>query len=973
MAVDPLAALGAAAAVLQFLDFTTKLISKGRELYKSADGVLTDHAEQVALYSRLSKLNKALGESINTSAAQKQLSLAEQALLEVSSECMQFADDLAQAIDKLRVTGNRRKWNSFRQALKSVWMKDEIDKRMVTLDRLRQQVIIHLLICMNEKPANIPVNAVTDTIRVEAKALLDAVHKCNHETKQQIEALKHDLATLASQQNTLRGKEENSKLGTSQQLVDRWLGSNSDGIDYLLNRIHQAVEDSKGLSYQCKVLDSLHFERIEYRHGMIDKAHEKTLNWVFDPQPGVVSNWAQIPEWLNGSHGIYWVSGKAGSEKSTLMKWIVQTDRMVKLLESWGGDKRWRSYDLALGRFPAWNETDLLFSLRKLAHITASNTRICLFIDGLDEFEGEEHQRLELLDILAELSALPDIKICASSRPWELFKTAFSDCPQLRLEDLTRKDIEDYVHSKLMANDKFKDIDDSHGNNAASDTFISEITEKAQGVWLWVVLVVRSLLRGFRNRDTLSDLLTRLRETPSELEQLFMQMLSKIENVYRLKTLQLLKIALETTSPTLMTLSFLDNESPEFPFDIPLEEISKEKTKKILELASSRVSIRCLGLLEDVDSGCDTDHAFVSRRVEFLHRSARDFLKNPDTQQALKMELVASFDVDLFICRACVAQFMMAQEPQKKFLLDFMLHALSLEKKKHSSFVLPLLVKLNDLMKLNVGYIANNWYAGEGGWYDRVPRSAPLLPAAIEYGLKQYVIKTLESAPVSTYEICLSREARCRTGPTKEICTRGDSWPLLYYVLRPDHPSIFDPRLRERPLNHAILCRPDIDIVRYLLAHGGNPNIWLGDATLWMEFIRYLREHQDEFRTAGKIHLEPWISATELLIQYGAKNGEGFADHYSAGSGGAPDVNTRERLSTYKMFIGTGISDAFGEEEAHRLGQLMLDVNISKSVSRQPDIPDTASRPTVLVSQPTPTPKPGFRMKMKEKMRSVWG
>jgi hypothetical protein len=61
---------------------------------------------------------------------------------------MQFADDFTSAIDELRVTGNHRKWKSFRQALKSVWKKEGIEERLVKLDRLRQQVVIHLLVVM---------------------------------------------------------------------------------------------------------------------------------------------------------------------------------------------------------------------------------------------------------------------------------------------------------------------------------------------------------------------------------------------------------------------------------------------------------------------------------------------------------------------------------------------------------------------------------------------------------------------------------------------------------------------------------------------------------------------------------------------------------------------------------------------------------------------------------------------------------
>lgn len=146
MVLDPFTALGVACCVVQFVDFGTKLISKGKEFYQSADGVLADHAEQAAISSRLTELSKGL--LLNSIPSSKKSSPAEEALQEVVLDCMQFANDFTDAIDELRVTGNHRKWKSFRQALKSVWKKEGIEERLVKLDRLRQQVIIHLLVVM---------------------------------------------------------------------------------------------------------------------------------------------------------------------------------------------------------------------------------------------------------------------------------------------------------------------------------------------------------------------------------------------------------------------------------------------------------------------------------------------------------------------------------------------------------------------------------------------------------------------------------------------------------------------------------------------------------------------------------------------------------------------------------------------------------------------------------------------------------
>jgi hypothetical protein len=76
----------------------------------------------------------------------------------------------------------------------------------------------------------------------------------------------------------------------------------------------------------------------------------------------------------------------------------------------------------------------------------------CFFIDGLDEYE---ETRQEDYKVMVELlcswtrAAPQDVKICVSSREYNVFLNAFSTERRLRLQDLTRRDMELYVRDKL--------------------------------------------------------------------------------------------------------------------------------------------------------------------------------------------------------------------------------------------------------------------------------------------------------------------------------------------------------------------------------------------------------------------------------------------------------------------------------------------------------------------------------------------
>ena len=85
------------------------------------------------------------------------------------------------------------------------------------------------------------------------------------------------------------------------------------------------------------VLDSLGFAAMQNRQEEVAQAHRTTFDWMFqspteEPQELLWTNFAQ---WLRGSNGIYWVNGKAGSGKSTLMKYLYSDDRTSQLLSQW--------------------------------------------------------------------------------------------------------------------------------------------------------------------------------------------------------------------------------------------------------------------------------------------------------------------------------------------------------------------------------------------------------------------------------------------------------------------------------------------------------------------------------------------------------------------------------------------------------------------------------------------------------------
>ncbi len=343
---------------------------------------------------------------------------------------------------------------------------------------------------------------------------------------------------------------------------------------------------------RCKAfIDSLYFPEILSRQERIADAHTQTFEWIFDGSGNKVFSWDSFVDWLEQGEGIYWINGKAGSGKSTLMSHIVQNQRTNDCLKTWSETEA-RSRELCVLKFffwsagsqmqkstlgllrsltyqivkiypeltsllaeskltsnsrgirydsdqpPVWTERRLADTLQRVLRDKKSTSCFCFFIDGLDEFTGDQK---ELIGLIQNLATSSDVKLCVSSRPLGAFRRAFDLSPKLCLQDLTEPDIRKYISDKLPASLKLSTA-------AESQLWVSSVTyriiAKAKGVFLWVNLAVKDQIAGIENEDTLGQLEERLERLPSEMEDLYAFMLERIDRVHRKEAALYFQIAL---------------------------------------------------------------------------------------------------------------------------------------------------------------------------------------------------------------------------------------------------------------------------------------------------------------------------------------------------------------------------------------------------------------------------------------------
>jgi len=103
---------------------------------------------------------------------------------------------------------------------------------------------------------------------------------------------------------------------------------------------------------------------------------------------------------------------------------------------------------------------------------------------------------------------------------------AFFRHPFLRVQDLNKEDIRAIITQDLLGNPSITKLAQPTGKSSLEE-LAESIQTRADGVLLWVRLVVSSLLRGIQNLDDVGTLQRRLDEMPGDLEELYAQILHR--------------------------------------------------------------------------------------------------------------------------------------------------------------------------------------------------------------------------------------------------------------------------------------------------------------------------------------------------------------------------------------------------------------------------------------------------------------
>ncbi|KAH7117586.1 hypothetical protein B0J11DRAFT_617455 [Dendryphion nanum] len=672
--MEPFSALAVANSAVQFIDFTCKVLAESYKLRTSTKDQLGEYETVVNVTTQLRDISLDLATHAGNHQGTSNLSQDDKNLQELCQSCHSISVQLLGALDKLKVNCGSSKWDTFRQAFCTVWSREEIEALERKLDKFRQQLVVGILVSLRHMTLD------AQTHNEHVRSTTREIQQDNKNLGQLF--LKHTSDSKRWQSDLLQAIRASHGQESAYDSVPPF------------HRLIDSYRSSCAYEFQTILLQRLQYKEIRDRYERIKDAHKSTFEWIFENFKKNDHQWQNFADFLQNDTDLFWITGKAGAGKSTLMKFLSEHPRTRQLLGTTSVPDA-KSLELVCAGFYFWNSgTAIQMSkealLRTLLHETLKscqpqipiifpdlweayyllNTTVpdrwmwselvsgfhrlvrlpgkkfFFLVDGLDEFSNDASELVYLIDFLKSLAEHDNVKLCVSSRPWPVFEDAFERSPSLKIEDLTFKDIENYVYDHLLEHPGYSDLAIDQPTYTCS--LANRITRKSEGVFLWVNLVLKSLLFGITDGDQTADLDARLASLPSDLEELFHKMLNSMNPLHKRQGCQLLVLfrlwknngisirvsnnedeECRTGQPLgglpLIQMYLADSNDLYSVINSPLQEYTSEEIASKSERMRRRLNSRCKGLLE---CRSQDDH---EASVYWLHRTVADFIYRHET------------------------------------------------------------------------------------------------------------------------------------------------------------------------------------------------------------------------------------------------------------------------------------------------------------------------------------------------------
>ncbi|QYT03178.1 hypothetical protein H0G86_010147 [Trichoderma simmonsii] len=437
----------------------------------------------------------------------------------------------------------------------------------------------------------------------------------------------------------------------------------------------------------------IQFSEDQTREDDIPQAFKGTYSWIFQEEPMTMNGtpmWCSFPAWLRDDYQkVYWITGKPGSGKSTIMKLISQHKDLRDMI-SWSAGslrlvvvkhyawlagttlqksleglkrtvisqaleqypdlapvltpRRWGFCQIleSISGLPTWETWEIEESFELLLSMCGETIRLALFIDGLDEFDTPIADVIEFIRHITT-RCHSGLKVCTSSRPRPEFEDEFNEGPMLQMHLLTEDDMKVFVMKSFKNNKSF--IEQEQLNYAAANQLLTDIVQRANGVFLWISVVVQHSLALLSGGQSIAQVRASLEAVPTNISSMYDAMWVDIRPENLSDVSYMVQVLRAADGPLPWFQIWLINEL-KFS-DINFNSLPNDTNWRAAVFKSLRRKLaawtRCF-----LEVRGNERHG----TVDFIHRTARDWATQPKNWQLICSRSDPRFDPHLGILKA---------------------------------------------------------------------------------------------------------------------------------------------------------------------------------------------------------------------------------------------------------------------------------------------------------------------------------
>ncbi|RGP62529.1 gpi inositol-deacylase pgap1-like [Fusarium longipes] len=431
--------------------------------------------------------------------------------------------------------------------------------------------------------------------------------------------------------HTVRNLPFSGLLELTCQGITKFTGPLDKGYEAVSGEMMRWVKDTRAtvthiVELQEECLRCLYFDGLDSREESIGPPLGGTFAWIWDRDQ------CKFVDWLKGGSSLYWITGRALSGKSTLLKYITSVPSQGLRKKTLTRDPIVVSYFLGgKAQHPIGSTLEgiaraLLWQLLRKDHRYFSSIldqfqdmkrcrptvdwqrsvlwevliqvlsqkhphALWIFLDGLDKYPGD---LFELSDVCKKLAGVASkkVRICISSRPEKEFMCSFDAhlSPQdaiLKMEDHTHSDITMFAANEISRLSE-------HLDSASREKLVTSLSARANGLFMWVKLASRDVVETCMSgiEEDADKLLGCLDNLPDEITELYREILKKQKKHRELALLMLGIVEFGKRSFTLHEFAFILNPGEDFPNEKKIGSVRRKCdsiTGGLLDYRSGRI------------------------------------------------------------------------------------------------------------------------------------------------------------------------------------------------------------------------------------------------------------------------------------------------------------------------------------------------------------------------------------------------